>query len=314
MRRRAAIDIGPDSGGAEDLQNLGFTGYEARVYVALLQNYPATAYEISKQTGLARANIYNALERLAMKMAVQPVNESPVRYVPVDPKLLLDRIANQTVKRCSELVEKLIATKAVETTEFVWTLPGDDNVHAKMTDMIGKSSKHIWVKATHHLLSPHGEDLKAAAERGVEVLIILFGEPAQVSFYEFGPTVKVYLHESSGIKVGMSDRLLTMTIDFEEAMTATMGTEGYGVFTRSRPVVTLAESLIRHELYVAEIFTHFGKQLDEKFGPALFSLRQKYLPKDQISELERTLEKEQRRPGQKSQLVRPRENINETAD
>lgn len=300
MQRRAVIDIGPDGGCAEDLQSLGFTSYEARVYMALLQGYPATAYEVSKQTGFPRANVYNALERLAMKLAVQPVNENPVRYVPVDPKLMLDRIARKTASRCSELVDKLIATKAVETTEFVWTLTGDDNIHAKMTAMIGKASKHIWVKAAHHLLSPHSADLKAAAERGVEVLIILFGEPAQHSLYEFGPTVKVYLHESSGIMVGMSERLLTLTTDFEEAMTANTGSDGYGVFTRSWPVVNIVESLIRHEIYVAEIFIHFGKELDETFGSALFSLRRKYLPNDQVAMLERTLEKERQAPTKES--------------
>jgi sugar-specific transcriptional regulator TrmB len=295
LHQRAVIDIGPDGGCAEDLQSLGFTSYEARVYMALLQGYPATAYEVSKQTGLPRANVYNALETLARKLAVQPVNENPVKYVPVDPKVMLDRIARKTASRCNDLVDKLIATKAVETTEFVWTLTGDDNIHAKMSEMIGKASKHIWVKAAHHLLSLHIEDLKTAAQRGVEVLIILFGEPAQLSLYEFGTTVKVYLHESSGIKVGMSERLVTLTTDFEEAMTANTGGDGYGVFTRSRPVVNMAESLIRHEVYVAEIFIHFGKELDEKFGPALFSLRQKYLPKDQVSLLEKTLEKGRKR-------------------
>jgi sugar-specific transcriptional regulator TrmB len=300
LHQRTAIDIGSDDGCTDDLQSLGFTSYEARIYMALLQSYPATAYEVSKQAGLPRANVYNALETLAKKLAVQPVNENPVKYVPVDPKVMLDRIARKTASRCSELAEKLVETKAVQTTEFVWTLTGDDSIHAKMTEMIGKATKHIWVKAAHHLLSPHSVEIKAAAERGVDVLIILFAEPAQASLYEFGPTVKVYLHESSGIKVGLSERLITLTTDFEEAMTANTGRDGYGVFTRSRPVVNMAESLIRHEIYVAEIFIHFGKELDEKFGPALLSLRQKYLPKDQVSVLEETLEKGRQAPAIKS--------------
>jgi sugar-specific transcriptional regulator TrmB len=285
---------------AEELQSLGFTSYEARIYMALLQGYPATAYEVSKQTGLPRANVYNALETLAKKEAVQPVNENPVKYVPVDPKVMLDRIARKTAICCSDLTEKLVATKAAETTEFVWTLTGDANIHAKMADMIAQSSKHVWIKAAHHILVRHLGALKAAAERGAEVLIILFAEPNELALYEFGPNAKVYLHESSGIKVGSSERLLTLTIDFEEAMTANTGPEGYGVFTRSRPVVNMAESLIRHEVYVAEIFIHFGKELDKTFGPALFLLRQKYLPKDQVAHLKKTLEKisRSRRDGQ----------------
>ncbi|MDE2369267.1 MAG: TrmB family transcriptional regulator [Burkholderiales bacterium] len=271
---------------AEALQQLGFTGYEAKVYLSLLREFPATAYEISKRAGLPRANVYNALATLEKKLAVQPVNENPVRYVPVEPRQLLDRIQRETANRCDSLAEQLIATKAVEATEFVWTLSGNAHIHAKMDDLIEQAKVHVWIKAAHHLLRPHIEPLRQAARRGARILIILFGSPADLVEYDFGGQVKVYLHESSGAAVGLSDWLVTMTRDFEEAMTATTGPKGYGVFTRSRPVVNMAESLIRHEIYVAEIFAHFGKQLESRFGPALYSLRHQYLPAEQVRQLD----------------------------
>jgi hypothetical protein len=43
--------------------------------------------------------------------------------------------------------------------------------------------------------------------------------------------------------------------------------------------------LIRHEIYLAEIFGKLGGELDEHFGPALFNLRKKYLPADQAKAL-----------------------------
>lgn len=271
---------------AEGLQQLGFTGYEAKVYLALLTDYPATAYEISKHTGLPRANVYNALATLEKKLAVQPVNENPVRYVPVDPRQMLDRIQRETASRCDSLAEQLIAAKAVELTEFVWTLTGDGHIHAKMSDLIQQAKVHVWIKAANHLLEPHIDQLRQAATRGVRILIILFGSPAELKDYDFGDLAKVYLHEGSGTHVGMSGRLVTMTRDFEEAMTASTGPKGYGVFTRSRPVVNMAESLIRHEIYVAEIFEHFGKELEGRFGPALYALRHQYLPAEQVRQLE----------------------------
>lgn len=269
----------------EQMHQLGFTNYEARVYLTLLKLYPATAYEISKQNSLPRANVYTALATLERKLAVQPVNENPVRYVPVDPMQLLGRIQRETTSRCDVLADQLIALQEPVHTEFVWTLSDDASIHAKMTEMIGQSAEHIWIKSDHQLLKYHIDELRQAAERGVHVLVILFGDESQRQCYEFGQTAKAYLHEGSGCKVGLSEWLVTLTRDFQEALTATLGASGHGVFTRSRPVVTLAESLIRHEIYVAEIFSHFGADLEEKFGPALYELRKQYLPLNQVLDL-----------------------------
>lgn len=270
---------------AESLQQLGFTGYEARVYLELLKVYPVTAYEIAKQTGLPRANVYNTLSTLEKKAAVQPVNENPVRYVPVDPRQLLDRIQRDTASRCDSLAEQLAAIQAPVSTEFVWALSGDAQIHSKMSEMIQHARAHVWIKGAHPLLDAHRGELCEAAARGVKVLIVLFGTTNDLQLYEFGHMAEAYLHEGSGGKVGLSEWLVTMTRDYEEALTATLGTSGHGVCTRSRPVVTMAESLIRHEVYLAEIFSHFSTQLEERFGSALYRLRRKYLPEAQVREL-----------------------------
>ena len=63
-----------------------------------------------------------------------------------------------------------------------------------------------------------------------------------------------------------------------------------GAFTQSQPIVNLADSLIRHEIYLAEIFKHFSHLLEEKFEPGLFELRKKYLPKEQVTELKQRIQ------------------------
>jgi predicted transcriptional regulator len=64
-----------------DLQTLGFSDYEAKAYIALVKLQPATAYEVSKEAGLPKANSYSVLESLSKKEAVQPVSQNPVRYM-----------------------------------------------------------------------------------------------------------------------------------------------------------------------------------------------------------------------------------------
>src|SRR3546814_3206460 len=80
----------------QDLKRLGFTEYEARVYVQLLRQSPATAYEIAKAAGVQRTNTYHALEAPAKRGAVRPVRENPIRHVGADPHEIMNSIYRQT--------------------------------------------------------------------------------------------------------------------------------------------------------------------------------------------------------------------------
>jgi sugar-specific transcriptional regulator TrmB len=279
-----ASDTRENAALSRDLQELGFTDYEARVYIALLQGSPATAYEISKQNGLPRPNAYTALESLERKQAVQRVSTEPVRFVPVDPGELLDRISRTVTERCTSLRDRLEQLKGVDDTHHVWNVAGAAHARAKIGEMIERAKQHVWIKAHHLELEPHRDALQAAAARGVTILLVLFGKRRDIERFSFGKKVIVYAHEGDGTIVGLGRHLVTLTVDFEQALIVNMQEES-GAYTHSRPVVNLAESLIRHEIYLAEIFGKLGGELEEHFGPALFNLRKKYLPADQAKAL-----------------------------
>lgn len=252
MRGKAECDRGLPTL-VRELQAIGFTEYEARALLALMNHSPATAYEIGKLAGLPRPNAYNVLDALAQKMAVQPVSQNPVRYVPVAPRLLLKRIAKTTNDRCESLARKLAGLKGPQQSNYVWSLDGNSNVHDKIEEMIARARRHIWIKSDIQHLNPHVVGLRRASERGVAVVVVLFGEMAVLNALDFGTSARIYPHEGNGVAVAMSDYLLTLTVDFKEALTAAMREGGYGVYTENLPVVTLVESLIRHEIYLAEI-------------------------------------------------------------
>lgn len=278
----------PNASFSDDLQELGFTDYEARVYVALLLASPATAYEISKTNALPRPNVYSALESLERKGAVHRASSEPVRFVPVDPKELLDRIARTVNLRCTSLRERLEELKPAQQTEYVWNLSGAHEAHAKIGEMIDEATRHVWIKAHHSLLEPHAERLEAAARRGVAVMLILFGNQQEIERWRAISSARVYAHEADGTVVGMARHLVTLTSDFEAALLANLN-DGTGAYTRSSAVVNLADTMLRHEIYLAEIFGAFGKEIEGRFGPALLSLRQAYLPSEQAQALQQLL-------------------------
>jgi sugar-specific transcriptional regulator TrmB len=49
------------------LQNLGFTSYEAKVYVALIRNETATVSTLHDDSGVPNSAIYGALKKLEKK-------------------------------------------------------------------------------------------------------------------------------------------------------------------------------------------------------------------------------------------------------
>lgn len=273
---------------ADELQALGFSDYEARTYIALLQSSPATAYEVSKVAGLPRSNTYGALESCTAKGAVQPFSQAPIRYVPVDPRVLLSRIADDTSMRCKQLASRLSQMKSDDSREFVWTIEGENKVHAKISEMIQEAKVHVWIKAHEDIIDAHYSELRDAAKRGANILIILFGKDD--SRLRFGDNVRVYLHEGNGVRIGNADNLFTIATDFKTALTAKMHGEVHAAYTRNEAIVTIAESLIRHDMYLAEIFQKFGDQIDETFGPYLISLRRRYFSPQQLVSLNETIQ------------------------
>lgn len=268
--RVAAVSTAP-ADVISDLRKLGLTEYEARVYFQLLCDSPATAYEIAKAANLPRPNTYNALESLVQRGAVLPVSEAPARYVAAPPEQFLDAVARRTSTLCAAVTSRLKEVARPVDDQYVWTLRGDAQVHDKIAALIDASRESLMIKASDDILRRHADSLRAAAERGVEMLMVLFA--TDVGEFRFGPNCKVYSHEGNGVRMGRTDNLFTIAADHVEMVTAQVLEEVVAVHTRNEPIVTMAESLVRHDFYMAEIFLRFGDQIDAAFGPYLRDLR-----------------------------------------
>jgi len=285
----------------KDLQSVGFSDYEAKTYMALLLTPNATAYEVSKAAGIPKANCYSVLETLRKNGAVQAVSENPVKYVAVDPVRLFNQMVERTQVRCEELKESLKNIGHLPQENLVWSLNDSDAVNLHIEKMICTAKENLRMKAAANTLERHVPSLRKAARRGVKVLIILFGEDTKP--FELGRNCKVYLHEGNGIPVGISHKLIILTRDYKEALVAEVGPDAYGSYTENKPIVTLADSLLRHEIYFAEIFSRFGDEIQEEFGPALVRLRENYLPRDQANALKDLLQSELLRPDVRKALA-----------
>jgi len=88
----------------KDLESLGFTTNESKVYLTLLKVGPSLAGRISKESNLDRSSTYNALKLLVRKGIVSMVHETKrTIYSASDPKKILNYI-----KEKEEIANKII--------------------------------------------------------------------------------------------------------------------------------------------------------------------------------------------------------------
>jgi sugar-specific transcriptional regulator TrmB len=90
-----------------NLTPFGFTPTESLVYEVLLRSGPGTGYAIARAAGLARANVYSALEGLVSKGAARSDGARPKRYAPEDTAAVLARIATSQGEALDRLTSEL---------------------------------------------------------------------------------------------------------------------------------------------------------------------------------------------------------------
>jgi len=260
----------------EEMKQLGFTGVEAEIYIYLLQHPLSTGYEISKGAALPRANTYQALETLVAKECVTAVSQDPIRYAAESPARLLKRIQEETQRRCQLLEEQLSALEKPDGVGHFWELNTRSRIETRLVTLIQTAQKRIaaslWAEDLEQLSKP----LREARDRGCSIILNLFGE-ANAEF------ATIYRHEEPEKVVGK--HVVALTIDFAEALVASLDTPATGVVTENHTLVYLVEKFIRDEAYLASIYEQFAPQLEEAFGPHLVHLRRSLLPAEDARRL-----------------------------
>ncbi|MHA1409117.1 MAG: TrmB family transcriptional regulator [Candidatus Odinarchaeia archaeon] len=134
----------------ERLRELGFTKYEAKVYIVLATEGSLNPTEIADRSGVPRPNVYRVLEKLeadgyARKEAVQ----RGARYL----ALPLDEVVNkletklkekeEAVKNLKELIKDFSPLEIVSASETMWLVNGTDEIRKLIEKLIKKSEKEL---------------------------------------------------------------------------------------------------------------------------------------------------------------------------
>ena len=230
---------------------MGFSIPEAHAYLALVQAQPATAYELAKISGLARATSYNAVAGLMRKGVIQPITSKPMRYVATSPERAFPAIAEKIADGSRALVAKIKEMTPAKQTDFVEVVEGRRPIEDYIRDQIREARQHLHVKTRDMLAKPFFDDLIGAAERGVSVTIVASGTQWEALMDVSGITV--IAHEGTGSMPSDPHQiLLTMTADESTAFVGALGDTPRGYLARNRTLVYVIRTMILHEIYLAE--------------------------------------------------------------
>jgi len=157
-----------------DLTPFGFTPTEGLIYEVLLTSGPGTGYTIAREAGLARANVYAALEGLVSKGAARVESGRPRRFRPEPPSTLLARLTD----RQGEAIDRLsaaLAALAAPITETLVELTSSRGAAQLMGHEIARAETRVDLLAPPDgclALAPH---LRRAASAGLEISVASTG-------------------------------------------------------------------------------------------------------------------------------------------
>jgi sugar-specific transcriptional regulator TrmB len=238
------------------LTRLGFSAYEAKAYLALLQKSPAIGYEVSKAARIPTAKVYETLAGLVRKGFALVSATEPARYVPVAPKALTARLRSEFGTRLEALDELLGSVPPLPDVDIAWNLPDYPSVLGKIAEVADRAERDLLVSLWPGEALAVRERLRAAEERGVKVIAAVFGE------CDMGLRRAINLDscgESSQRRLG--SRLNAAVGDGREVVVAEAGEGGArGVWATAPCIVLVAQEYIKHDIWGMALVDALGRE------------------------------------------------------
>ena len=234
----------------DKLVKIGFSEYEAKAYLALLQESPITGYQIAKISGVPRSMIYEVLGKLTARGAAMTLRqEGSTKYAPVPGEEFLDQVQREHEELITLLRDDLVAIDSASDLEYVWNIDGHENIIAKAEEMIDQAQEIIYLALMPEAFPDLKPILQSAIERGARVVVYTTSDLDLPG----GQVVINPLSEEAASRVeGLG---LVLVIDEQEVLVSEWltGAQARASWTGSSLFVFLAEHHLRTDQYLPKI-------------------------------------------------------------
>jgi len=234
------------------MTQVGLSEYEARAYCALLNGPPANGYQVAQRSGVPRAKIYEALERLVERGAAVLVDggESGTKlYAPTDPSAFIGRIEESMRHACGEALSQLERLRGDQrVVEVLWRVASREDLVARGRRLTAEAAETLHVALWAEEFDSLRADLIAALTRGVSVALILYSRHRGIADLQARGAGAVRHSRSKNVSVPILGRQFALVADRRACITGSIFAEGdvEGVYTLNRGVVTNVVDLVNH--------------------------------------------------------------------
>jgi sugar-specific transcriptional regulator TrmB len=162
------------------LEQFGFTPTESSVYRALLTIGPSTGYAVAREIGVARANVYQALESLTRRGAAQKAASDPIIYSAAGPAAIAGALEREFRRDLSDLEEKLreVPMTSSRGRAELELLTSTDQLLARAASCVDAAAVEL-LAVSGPWAGPMHDRLASAVQRRVQVKL--------VSLHDSGP-------------------------------------------------------------------------------------------------------------------------------
>lgn len=169
------------------LQKLGFTDYEARAYVALLRDYPATRYQLSQNASIPESKIYEVVRRLRDKGVITGLQGRPPRFVPLPADELVTQLERRAQESLGYLRQAFPRVAEEPADQWIWNLEGYDAIISQGKALLDTAQGEVMAALWRQDMGALYDCFRAASERGVALTFLAYDK----WHVDFG-TVKVH--------------------------------------------------------------------------------------------------------------------------
>lgn len=219
------------------LQSLGFTGQEAALYRALLENGELSGYEAAKETGISRSNAYHALASLVEKGFASRVEGEATRYAAMP----LEDVGRLVRSRQEMSIRKAVAAapQIKQGGAPFLSVSGRGAVLERMRLLCQGAEDRLYLALDATDLEEIREDLARSTARGIRVTIL-----CNRAWELDGATVHVRRKPRGPVRV-IADGRKVLTGELDQA-------RGECVFSENPHLVNLIKDSLTHEIQIVQ--------------------------------------------------------------
>jgi len=236
------------------LKRLGFTEYEAKVYMALISHPLSNGYEVSRFSGVPRAKVYEVLEGLvAAGKVLQETGQERTRYRALSYTALLQEHRRSTDLLLTDLYRDLSRQSQPDPIPSAVVVGGHARTLSRAVELITSARESLLVAGRSDELMAVGQALADATRRGLVVQALSRG-PVRLSVSD------LFVQHAK-----RSDASLFLLVDQSTLLVAELNSteDTFAIITTARGIASAVGSLIRRDIATGEIERVVGERLGD---------------------------------------------------